>query len=38
MQRKGGDKGAPSADKIQFKLYFDESSMSRHKYVELILT
>jgi hypothetical protein len=37
MQRKGGDKGAPSADQIQFKLYFDESSMSRHKYVELIL-
>jgi hypothetical protein len=37
MQRKGGDKGAASADQIQFKLYFDAATMSRHHYVELLL-
>jgi hypothetical protein len=37
MQRKGGDKGAASADQIQFKLYFDAGTMARHNYVELLL-
>ena len=36
MQRKGGDGGKPTADQIQFKLYFDAESMSRHSYVKLI--
>ena len=38
MQRKGGDKGAPSADQIQFKLYFDAATMARHHYIELLLS
>jgi len=37
MQRKGGDKGAASADQIQFKLYFDGATMARHNYQELML-
>jgi len=37
IQRKGGDKGAASADDIQFKLGFTEESMIRHKYKELAL-
>lgn len=37
MQRKGGDKGAASADQIQFKLYFDTATMARHQYEELSL-
>lgn len=37
MQRKGGDKGKPSADQMQFKLYFDADTMSRHHYMELPL-
>jgi hypothetical protein len=37
MQRKGGDKGAASADQIQFKLYFDAATMARHNYTELML-
>lgn len=37
IQRKGGDKGAASADQIQFKLYFDAATMARHNYVELLL-
>lgn len=38
MQRKGGDKGAPSADQIQFKLYFDGATIARHNYQELLLS
>jgi len=37
MQRKGGDKGAASADQIQFKLYFDGATIARHNYQELLL-
>jgi hypothetical protein len=37
MQRKGGDKGAASADQIQFKLYFDGETIARHNYQELML-
>jgi hypothetical protein len=37
MQRKGGDKGKPSADQMQFKLYFDAETMARHHYAELTL-
>jgi len=37
MQRKGGDKGKPSADQMQFKLYFDAETMARHHYTELTL-
>jgi len=36
MQRKGGDGGKPTADQIQFKLYFDKDTMTRHSYAKLI--
>ena len=36
MQRKGGDGGKPTADQIQFKLYFDKDTMTRHSYSKLI--